>query len=176
MTFEEKDQVENALIRIEGMMDTLEIIEIHLQADANQDHASRALLSESLFALEKTIRDQVKIIYDLVLPRGGGKIDPSKNPELEKLLKVLDKQYLPANLSTIKSVYNSQKEDCLGIVYVYNYGRIKGIQSERDKNKWNRLATVLNTNAYIQESGKFPTNYEEVDAWIKQKGKDKNGN
>lgn len=71
MTFEEKDQVENALIRIEGMMDTLEIIEIHLQADSNQDHASRALLSESLFALEKTIRDQVKIIYHLVLPRGG---------------------------------------------------------------------------------------------------------
>ena len=78
MTFEEKDQVENALIRIEGMMDTLEIIEIHLQADANQDHASRALLSESLFALEKTIRDQVKIIYNLVLPRRGGKLIPLK--------------------------------------------------------------------------------------------------
>ena len=78
MTFDEKDQVENALIRIEGMIDTLEIIEIHLQADANQDHASRALLSESLFALEKTIRDQVKIIYNLVLPRGGVKLIPLK--------------------------------------------------------------------------------------------------
>lgn len=51
------------------------------------------------------------------------------------LLKILDKQYLPdaEALHLIPRIYQSQPEIIMGLIYVYNYGRIRGIQAERKR-------------------------------------------
>lgn len=53
------------------------------------------------------------------------------------LLKILDKQYLPdaEALHLIPRIYQSQPEIIMGLIYVYNYGRIRGIQAERERKK-----------------------------------------
>lgn len=71
MTFEEKDKIEQALLRIEGMKETLNVIAIHLAADNGQEVASRPVLSESIYAVLNTIGEQINIIKDTVFSRGG---------------------------------------------------------------------------------------------------------
>lgn len=71
MTFDEKDKIEQALLRIEGMKETLNVIAIHLAADNGQETASRPVLSESIYAVLNTIGEQVGIIKDIVFSRGG---------------------------------------------------------------------------------------------------------
>lgn len=71
MTFEEKDKIEQALLRIEGMKETLTVIAIHLAADNGQEVASRPVLSESIYAVLNTIGEQINIIKDTVFSRGG---------------------------------------------------------------------------------------------------------
>lgn len=71
MTFEEKDKIEQALLRIEGMKETLNVIAIHLAADNGQEVASRTVLSESIYAVLNTIGEQINIIKDTVFSRGG---------------------------------------------------------------------------------------------------------
>lgn len=53
------------------------------------------------------------------------------------LLKILDKQYLPdaEALHLIPRIYQSQPEIIMGLICVYNYGRIRGIQAERERKK-----------------------------------------
>ncbi len=55
------------------------------------------------------------------------------------LLKILDKQYLPdaEALHLIPQIYQSQPEILMGLIYIYNYGRIRGIQAERERKKNN---------------------------------------
>lgn len=71
MTFDEQDKIEQALMRIEGMKETLNVIAIHLAADNGQEMASRSVLSESIYAVLNTIGEQVSIIKDIVFSRGG---------------------------------------------------------------------------------------------------------
>ena len=171
MTFEEKDKIEQALLRIEGMKETLNVIAIHLAADNGQEVASRTVLSESIYAVLNTIGEQINIIKDTVFSRGGNYI-PSNDPGMAKLLFILGKQAIPHNLRKVKSVYEAQPDHIFGICAVYNYGKIEGIRSERDCAKWNRFATVHNTCAYIRKTGNYPKNYQEVACWLKKLGKE----
>ena len=170
MTFDEKDKIEQALLRIEGMKETLNVIAIHLAADNGQETASRPVLSESIYAVLNTIGEQVGIIKDIVFSRGGGNTIPPNDPGMAKLLFILGKQRLPYNLRKVKSVYADQPDHMFGLCAVYNYGRIEGIRSERDCKKWNRFATVHNTCVYIKKTGKYPKNYQEVISQLGKKG------
>lgn len=73
-------------------------------------------------------------------------------------------------IALIHYIQGNYDDDVVAGSLIYNYGHMKGIQSEREQNKWNASACFHNMKKYIKEhNGDMPKDYDELKKWISEK-------
>lgn len=96
----------------------------------------------------------------------------------EREYKIIYKMGIPNNenvmymLGFIERNFNNR---ITANVLAYNYGRMLGIRSERDMNKWNAKACFHNMKTYAKfNNGELPNTYSELCEWARNRVKTQN--
>lgn len=96
-------------------------------------------------------------------------IEELHNKQCEEMFDILMKQIIPNKnvMRMLHYIWDKNSDICFSSVNIYNYGRIKGIRSERDRNKWNTLACFNSMKAYASaHNNQLPNDIAQLKKWV----------